>query len=213
MDNAWPSVFNYEATMSDATQFERHIEQIRLKLVGIEPAPREALANRNNAAAVLVPLFERERELHLIFIRRSDEVASHRGQVAFPGGRVDPVDNALVDTALREAHEEVGLHPTLVEVIGALPLMNTMASGISVAPFVGVIPRDAKLEADRREVAEIFDVPLSALRGPQFRGEYEWGADGRKSKFPAILYGGQTIWGLTLRITMNLLDILDGKSL
>ena len=57
------------------------------------------------------------------------------------------------------------------------------------------------------------DVPLSALRSPQFRGEYEWGtADRAKSKFPAILYGGQTIWGLTLRITMNLLDILDGKT-
>ena len=150
---------------------------------------------------------------HVIFIRRSDEVASHRGQVAFPGGRVDPVDHTLVDTALREAHEEVGLHPTLVEVIGAFPVMNTMASGISVAPFVGVMSPEAKLEADRREVAEIFDVPLSALRDQQYRGDYEWSVNGRNSKFPAILYGGQTIWGLTLRITMNLLDILDGKSL
>jgi 8-oxo-dGTP pyrophosphatase MutT (NUDIX family) len=197
--------------MSEITPFERQLEQIRLKLVGIEPPPREALANRNNAAAVLVPLFERDREMHVIFIRRSDEVASHRGQVAFPGGRVDPVDNTLIDTALREAHEEVGLHPTLVEVLGPLPLMNTMASGISVAPFVGVFPGDAKLEAERREVAEIFDVPLSALRDMQYRGDYEWNNNGRNSEFPAILYGGQTIWGLTLRITMNLLDILDGK--
>ncbi len=206
-------MFNYEAAMSEAPTFEHQIEQIRLQLVGIEPASREALANRNNAAAVLVPLFERERELHLIYIRRSDEVASHRGQVAFPGGRVDPVDNTLIDTALREAHEEVGLHPALVEILGPLPLMNAVASGISVAPFVGFIRGEPKLEAERREVADIFDVPLSALRSPQFRGEYEWGtADRAKSKFPAILYGGQTIWGLTLRITMNLLDILDGKT-
>ncbi len=199
--------------MGDPTSFEHQIEQIRLKLVGIEPAPREALANRSNAAAVLVPLFERDGELHVIYIRRSDDVASHRGQVAFPGGRVDPVDNTLVDTALREAHEEVGLHPTLVEVIGAFPVMTTMASGITVAPFVGAIRSEPKLEADRREVAEIFDVPLSALRDLQYRGDYEWGTDGRKSKFPAILYGGQTIWGLTLRITMNLLDTLDGKAI
>jgi 8-oxo-dGTP pyrophosphatase MutT (NUDIX family) len=197
--------------MNETTPFERHIEQIRLKLVGVEPPAREALANRNNAAAVLVPLFERDHEMHVIFIRRSDEVASHRGQVAFPGGRVDAVDNTLIDTALREAHEEVGLHPTLVEVLGPLPLMNAMASGISVAPFVGVFPGDAKLEAERREVAEIFDVPLRALRDMQYRGDYEWNNNGRNSKFPAILYGGQTIWGLTLRITMNLLDILDGK--
>jgi len=92
--------------------------------------------------------------------------------------------------------------------------MHTAASGIIVAPFVGVIPPDAALKPDPSEVAEIFDVPLSALRDPHFRGDYEWKPDGREraSKFPAILYGGQVIWGLTLRITINLLEILDGAA-
>jgi hypothetical protein len=99
-------------------------------------------------------------------------------------------------------------------VLGNFDTMSTLTSGTTVAPFVGVIPGDAPLKADPKEVAEIFDVPLSALRSPSYRGDYEWiREDKRTSKFPAILYGGQTIWGLTLRITMNLLDILDGKTL
>jgi 8-oxo-dGTP pyrophosphatase MutT (NUDIX family) len=200
------------ATSASASAFTRHVERIRKRLATISPAPREELANKSNAAAVLVPLFERRDELHVVFIRRSDHVASHRGQVAFPGGRVDPVDATLLDAALREAHEEVGLHPSIVEVVGGFPTMHTTASGIIVAPFVGVIPPDAELKPQLSEVAEIFDVPLSALRDPKYRGDYEWTREdgGRSSKFPAILYGGQTIWGLTLRITETMLEILDG---
>ena len=198
--------------MKDLAGFDRHVEKIRSALASIPPAPREELANKSNAAAVLMPLFARDGELHIVYIRRSDHVASHRGQVAFPGGRVEAIDATLLDAALREAHEEVGLNPATVDVIGGLPTMHTSASGIIVAPFVGVIPSDAGLKPDPSEVAEIFDVPLSALRDPQFRGDYEWKPDGREraSKFPAILYGGQVIWGLTLRITINLLEILDG---
>ena len=200
--------------MSNEAKFDRHVEKIRNALAGITPAPREELANKSNAAAVLMPLFARDGELHVIYIRRSDHVASHRGQVAFPGGRVEAIDATLLDAALREAHEEVGLDPATVDVIGGLPTMHTSTSGIIVAPFVGVIPPDAALKPDPSEVAEIFDVPLSALRDPRFRGDYEWNPDGRArgSKFPAILYGGQVIWGLTLRITINLLEILDGTA-
>lgn len=202
------------ATSASASTFTRHVERIRKRLATIAPAPREELANKSNAAAVLVPLFERRDELHVVFIRRSDHVASHRGQVAFPGGRVDPVDATLLDAALREAHEEVGLHPSIVEVVGGFPTMHTTASGIIVAPFVGVIPPDVELKPQLSEVAEIFDVPLSALRDPKYRGDYEWTREGggRSSKFPAILYGGQTIWGLTLRITETMLEILDGRN-
>ncbi len=200
--------------MNDRAAFARQVEQIRKTLKTVAPAPREELANKSNAAAVLMPLFARDGELHVIYIRRSDHVASHRGQVAFPGGRVEEIDATLLDSALREAREEVGLDPATVDVLGGLPTMHTSASGIIVAPFVGVIPSDAPLRPDPSEVAEIFDVPLSALRDPRFRGDYEFKPDGRPrgSKFPAILYGGQVIWGLTLRITINLLEILDGKA-
>jgi 8-oxo-dGTP pyrophosphatase MutT (NUDIX family) len=198
--------------MPDNADFNLQVATIRRKLATVTPPPREALANNSNAAAVLVPMFERRGELHIIYIRRSDHVASHRGQVAFPGGRVDPVDATLLDAALREAHEELGIEPATVDVVGALATMQTATSGIVVAPFVGVIPSDTPLKPQLSEVAEIFDVPLTALRDPQYRGDYRWTSDGPAAtprSFPAILYGGQTIWGLTLRITLNLLELLD----
>jgi 8-oxo-dGTP pyrophosphatase MutT (NUDIX family) len=197
--------------MSTGKTYHHHIARLRRGLAGVKPAPREKLAGNRNAAAVLVPIFEHQDEPHIVFIRRSDHVESHRGQVAFPGGRVDPVDVTLLDAALREAHEEVGIPPRSVDVIGALPTMNTLTSGIIVSPFVGAIPASTAMKPSPEEVAEIFDVPLSALRDPRYRGEFEWRRErgGSPARFPAILYGGQTIWGLTLRITLNLLEIID----
>jgi 8-oxo-dGTP pyrophosphatase MutT (NUDIX family) len=197
---------------SSIRQTIEHIERLRRALKGVEPLPREALANKSNAAAVLVPLFERGADLHVIYIRRSDHVERNRGQVAFPGGRVDAGDATLLDAALREAREEVGIEPATVDVLGAFPTTSTTASGIVVAPFVGVIPAETALVKQPSEVADIFDVPLAALRDPAYRGTFEWRRDGGRepAKFPAILYGGQTIWGLTLLITLEMLEILDG---
>ncbi|MGH7864051.1 MAG: NUDIX hydrolase [Candidatus Binataceae bacterium] len=192
-------------------EIARHIARLRRGLAVAQATHREGLANNRNAASVLVPMFHRDDDLHLVYIRRSDNVASHRGQVAFPGGRVDPSDQSALAAALREANEEVGIDPATVEVLGAFPTMSTMSSGMIVAPFVGLIPADASLRPQPEEVADIFDVPLSALRDPRHRGNYQWSRDGGgKSQFPAILYGGQTIWGLTLRITLELIRILDG---
>src|SRR5215813_2991734 len=190
-------------TTSEEPGRNRHIERLRQVLSKEIPVPREKLAGNSKGAAVLVPIFERHGELHLVYIRRADHVSSHRGQVAFPGGRVDAADATLLDTALREAQEEVAIDPLTVDVLGAFPEMSTLTSGIIVAPFAGVIPATAALSPCPEEVAEIFEVPLSALSDSRYRGHHEWG--GNRSRFPAILYGGQTIWGLTLRITESLL--------
>ncbi|MHB8380952.1 MAG: NUDIX hydrolase [Candidatus Binataceae bacterium] len=192
--------------------FDHYVARLRSHLARTEPPPRDLLANNRKAAAVLVPILERAGELRVVYIRRSDHVESHRGQVAFPGGRVDPGDATLRDTALREAHEEVAIPPHAVDVLGPFPVESTLTSGIIVAPFAGVIAASTPMRPSLDEVAEIFEVPLSALRDPRFRGDYEWSRDGKgasASKYPAILYGGQTIWGLTLRITLDLLAILD----
>jgi 8-oxo-dGTP pyrophosphatase MutT (NUDIX family) len=196
-------------TAGNPDRNRRHIERLRRVLSKEAPVPRAKLATNAKGAAVLVPIFERNGELHLVYIRRADNVSSHRGQVAFPGGRVDPSDVTLLDTALREAQEEVAIDPLTVEVLGAFPEMSTLTSGIIVAPFAGVIPATTALSPCFEEVAEIFEVPLGALRDPRYRGHYQWG--GNRSRFPAILYGGQTIWGLTLRITESLLAILDSS--
>jgi 8-oxo-dGTP pyrophosphatase MutT (NUDIX family) len=159
-------------------------------------------------AAVLVPIFNRDGELYMLFIRRSATVATHQGQVAFPGGRSEPEDPDILTTALREAYEEVGLRPETVEVLGRLTTSATMTSNYLVTPFVGVIGVPTDLRADEHEVAEIFSVPLAALKDPRFRGRYKWNRGGSIQDYPAIFYGEQPIWGLTLRITEELLALL-----
>ncbi len=187
-----------------------HIEKLRRGLTAHGPGHRPIKHAEARAAAVLVPIIEREGELNLVYIRRSDIVESHRGQVAFPGGRVNPEDRTLLDTALREAQEEVNIEPHTVDVLGGFPTTSTVSTGMLVAPFVGVLTSSPQYRADPVEVAEIFEVPLSVLGDARYRGMYEWKRDGGRasSNFPAIFYSGQTIWGLTLRITESLLEIL-----
>ncbi len=185
------------------------LDKLRRALIATDPA-RPAPTGASREAAVLVPLIERHGDLNVVFIRRSDTVESHRGQVAFPGGRVDPSDTTLLDTALREAQEEVGIEPGVVDVLGGFPTMSTIASGMLVAPFVGLLTRPVDFRVDPIEVAEVFEVPLAALADARWRGHYEWRRDKERpaSQYPAIFYSGQTIWGLTLRITDTLLEII-----
>ncbi len=185
---------------------QRHLARLRDRLAPARSHLRPAKPAKRKSAAVLVPLFEHEEQLHVLYTRRTDWLPSHQGQVAFPGGGVDEADADLLATALREAHEEIGLSPETVEVLGSMSMINSVASGYAVAPFVGVIPYPAKLRPNPREVAQIFSVPIAALGDERFRGKYRWQSGGT---FPAILYGEQTIWGLTLRITLSLLELIQ----
>jgi 8-oxo-dGTP pyrophosphatase MutT (NUDIX family) len=199
--------------MTDEHSIGRAVGLLRRRLADADFARISAPALETDSAkpaAVLVPLFPSGNELHALYIRRSDTVATHQGQVAFPGGHVEPTDGDLLAAALREAHEEVGIRPASVEVLGALGTMRTGSGDFMVTPFVGLIPGTHSLRRDPREVAEIFDVPLSALRDPRYRGSHTWGRNGGPpSDYPAILYQGQVIWGLTFRFTMELLAALD----
>jgi 8-oxo-dGTP pyrophosphatase MutT (NUDIX family) len=184
------------------------IEILRRRLAPLH-APDGAEAAGKVRAAVLVPIFDREGELYVLFILRSGTVATHQNQVAFPGGRAEPDDPDILTTALREANEEVGLRPETVEVLGRLKTSATFTSNYLVTPFVGVIGVPTDLRADEHEVAEIFSVPVSALKDPRFRGRYKWNRGGSIQEYPAILYGEQPIWGLTLRITEELLVLME----
>jgi 8-oxo-dGTP pyrophosphatase MutT (NUDIX family) len=191
-----------------------YLDGLRRKLKGVEtvaaPPPDDL-----KSAAVLVALMHRKGGgLDVLYTRRSDRLASHRGQVAFPGGRFDRRDSDLMAAALRETHEEVGIPPELVRVLGTFPGRRTNATDITVTPFVGLIEGDPVLTPDPREVADIFRVPLEALSDPRYRGSYRWKREGhtRATDFPAIHYAGQIIWGLTYSLTLTFLNLLNGRN-
>jgi 8-oxo-dGTP pyrophosphatase MutT (NUDIX family) len=170
--------------------------------------PEVALMPRQRkAAAILIPLVLRHASLHVIYTRRSDRLSSHSGQVAFPGGRFDRRDPDLRATALRETYEEVGIAVHSVEVLGSFEGRETRASEIFVTPFVGIVHVPFAMRPDPKEVAEIFEVPLAALEDRRYRGHHDWTHDGVPARLPAILYKGQTIWGLTYELTLRFLEL------
>jgi ADP-ribose pyrophosphatase YjhB (NUDIX family) len=132
--------------------------------------------------------------------------------MAFPGGRHDHVlDRSLLDTALRESREEVGLDPTHVDIVGVLPERRTLSSQYVVSPFVAQIPEPYEFIAEPTEVARVVDAPLAAFRDPAKRRGYEWSYRGRCLVVPSVLVAGETVWGLSLAIIDDLLasDLID----
>lgn len=163
------------------------------------------------SAAVLVPLYVRSGRVHVVLTRRTDTVRHHRGQVSFPGGGWEEGDPHLRATALREAHEEIGLRPRDVEVLGVLDDMPTAVSGYVIRPFVGRIPADYGFVPQAREVARVFTPPLDVFADPDLRREEIWERDG--VRFPVTFFDvdGETVWGATARLMLCLLDVLEGR--
>jgi 8-oxo-dGTP pyrophosphatase MutT (NUDIX family) len=158
-------------------------EPLRLALAA--RSARSVPAGAGTAAAVLVPLFERDGEAHVWLARRPQSMRSHAGQVAFPGGKRDPADASLLDTALREAHEELGIPRARVDVLGALDGVVTI-TGFTISPWVGWLAPDVEIVPSSAEVARVFAAPLRAFleepkgifpwRGWTVEGELVWGA-------------------------------------
>jgi len=185
------------------------LERLRFRLQRADAVERPHPGTELKAAAVLVPLLRRDSELHVLYTRRSDRLASHRGEVAFPGGRFDRRDPNLLASALREAYEEVGIEPQAVDVLGSFEGRRTRSTNIMVTPFVGMVRGTPELRPDPKEVAEIFEVPLSVLADPRHRGAHRWQRNGATSNRPAIFYQQQVIWGLTFELTIRLLELLS----
>jgi 8-oxo-dGTP pyrophosphatase MutT (NUDIX family) len=160
-------------------------------------------------AAVLIPVIDRSEPTVLLTLRTS-ELASHAGQVAFPGGKIDPSDESPVAAALREAKEEIGLAPTLIAPIGHLDLYLTF-SGFRILPTVARVKPDFTLILNPFEVAETFEVPLAFLMTPanHQRKTRDW--NGLQRDYYAIPYENYYIWGITAGILRNLYDRVYGE--
>ena len=158
-------------------------------------------------AAVLVPLVERGGP-HVIFAKRTDRVGTHRGQISFPGGTIDPADPSPLDAALRESEEEVGLPRAAVEPLGALDDTETFATQFVITPWVGVVREPVVWRPDGEEIEEVIEVPFASLvERANFRVEH-WERDGVVRPVYFYDWGGEVIWGATARIVKHYLDLV-----
>lgn len=167
---------------------------------------------RLRPSAVLVPLVEPSEPsegFSLVLTRRARHLGRHAGEVAFPGGRVEPGETPA-EAALREASEEVGLDPGSCRIVGTLPGLATYSSRAGIEPFVALLGQGPVLEARPAEVERIFVVPLAELAGPEVFAEEIWSVPARgEVVMPMFRLGEDLVWGATARLVVELLDLLD----
>jgi 8-oxo-dGTP pyrophosphatase MutT (NUDIX family) len=190
------------------------LAEIRDRLADLPPAvERGPKVAGSQAAAVLMPLYEEDGDTRIVLIKRPETMSSHRGEIAFPGGKFEPgVDSDLRVTALREAHEEVGLDPGAVEIVARLDGIGTVASRFTITPFVGFLAEPPVLTPSPGEVVRTLEVPLSDLLDPDAYREEHWGTD--TADFDVHFYDleDETVWGATARILTSFFShLVEGR--
>lgn len=160
-------------------------------------------------AAVLVPLVDRG-EPCVVFAKRTEHVAHHRGQISFPGGVMDPADGSPLEAALRECEEEIGLPREAVEPLGFLDDTETVATRFVITPVVGRVTRPVVWRPDGEEIEEVLEVPWSALTDPRNVRVEVWERDGLPRPMYFYDWRGTTIWGATARILTHYLELVAG---
>ncbi len=173
---------------------------------GVWEDPRIEGVTTFKPASVLVAITDRP-EPGLLLIHRPDTMRSHPGQVAFPGGRRDP-DEDVIAAALREAHEELGIDPAQVSIIGASDIYRT-STGYEITPVIAVVPADIAITPCPTEVAAWFEVPLAHVLDPANRTLRTMEHDGRQLQFIEIMWQGHRIWGVTGAILTRLIRRMD----
>ncbi len=185
----------------------------------MEQRLRQALSRRQKRriaddslvpSAVLLPIYYNycERQYYILFTKRTDKVKEHKGQISFPGGAYEDKDGTLLNTALRECAEEIGLVADKVEVLGELDDEVTAVSNYVVSPFVALVPWPYQFKVDGEEVEQIIEVPLRALLDKERWHKEKEIVNGREVTLYFYHYAGRVIWGATARILVQLLDVL-----
>ncbi|MCU1497745.1 MAG: putative hydrolase [Acidimicrobiales bacterium] len=190
----------------------RRVDLARLRSVFATVGPpvrsaREAEVSRGSA--VLAAVYEHGGEAHVVLTRRSAGLRVHGGEVSFPGGGRDPGE-ALPDTARREAHEEIGLDPASVEIIGELDHLSTITSGSFIVPYVGLLAHRPVLVASPGEVEAVLRVPLAELLDPEVYREERWVLFGAERSMFFFELFGDTVWGATAAMLRQLLGLATG---
>lgn len=184
--------------------------------MGFEDSVRSVLSGRRRrtlddpkltCAAVLVPLVCKDGEWHVVVTQRTQTVEVHSGQISFPGGACDADDEDLLSTALRETHEEIGVPPQAVDVLGALDDFRTVTN-FSVTPFVAVIPYPFPYTPSPGEVESVVEVPLSFLHDPENLRMEERQHEGHVLDVLVWDFGRYKIWGATAQMLRNFLDLI-----
>jgi 8-oxo-dGTP pyrophosphatase MutT (NUDIX family) len=169
--------------------------------VGSHEEPR---ADEQVPAAVLVALYESDDgELHVVLTKRRADLRRHAGEISFPGGRRDPEDGTLADTALREAEEEIGLMRAQVSLVGALERTSTFVTNYAIHPFVGVVDGQRTWRVSAREVEQVIEPSLREVRAGRTRTQIE--RRGFRFETDAYVFDDQLVWGATARILEDLL--------
>jgi 8-oxo-dGTP pyrophosphatase MutT (NUDIX family) len=157
-------------------------------------------------AGVLLPLFQKNTEIHILLTKRTDRVEHHKGQICFPGGTFDDADRDCLSTALRETEEEIGLERNSIEILGELDPVVTL-SKYHVFPYVGFIPYPYPFKLCPFEVDRLIELPLGHLNGNNGLKETPFSFQGQSLNALNLDYQGDIVWGATARILQNFLEI------
>ncbi|MSP92385.1 MAG: CoA pyrophosphatase [Myxococcales bacterium] len=171
-----------------------------------EPAPLSIpLHATERRSAVLLPILVRADGLRLLFVKKSEKLRRHAGQVAFPGGAVDAADASAEAAALREAFEEVGLAPDAVELLGALDDERTYVTGYHIQPVVGLVRAPPPAwTLDAHEIEAVLEIPLAVIEAAEPVRWLQWELEGAVHRAPVFELDGTTVWGASARILWNL---------
>ena len=185
------------------------LEAVRKKVeAALADRRRRVVDSESLIPAAVLLLLTNRRGPHVVFAKRTEDVTHHKGQFSFPGGIVETWDGSRLETALREAQEEIGLPPSAVDILGTLDDTETRATQFVITPFVGLIREPVHYIPDGKEIERVLEVPLAALLDPAIFRVEMWERDGEVHPVYFYEYNGETIWGATGRILKQFLDLV-----
>ena len=187
-----------------------HVTRARLAQRHRRVVPEELVLPRGPLvrAAVLIPIVDHAGDPYLAFAKRTDTVGTHKGQIGFPGGVIEPTDASFLEAALRECEEEVGLRRTAVEPLGVLDDTETVATRFVITPFVGFVATPVAWQPDGTEIERVIEIPFAALVDRGNTRVETWVRDGIPREMYFFDYEGDTVWGATARILRDYLDLV-----